>query len=202
MPTQRLTCSSAESSWSTRTHARPPVRIPSFRLSAAAYFDRQGSPSYRSRMIEYLLSPRRKAHAQVFGPTGPVTRISIECEVLKANILGDPTTRVVDIYVPAGHDRHDLPLLVDLVGITSSGLSHTNWVAGATGSPNRRAAHAASRGGFSGLLHPHRRQPVCQLGRHGSVGRLSYCRDAAIYRTAPWMRRRWTPWYLRQAMAP
>jgi hypothetical protein len=43
-------------------------------------------------------------------------------------MLGDPSTRVVDVYVPAGHDGQGLPLLVDLVGFTSSGLSETNWV--------------------------------------------------------------------------
>jgi Putative esterase len=30
-------------------------------------------------------------------------------------------------YVPAGHDGQGLPLLVNLVGFTSSGLSQTNW---------------------------------------------------------------------------
>jgi S-formylglutathione hydrolase FrmB len=48
--------------------------------------------------------------------------------VLKANLLGDQTARTVDVYLPAGESGHGLPLLVDLVGITSSGLSHTNWV--------------------------------------------------------------------------
>ena len=43
-------------------------------------------------------------------------------------MLGDPLVRVVDVYVPAGHDGRGLPLLVDLVGFTASGLSHTNWV--------------------------------------------------------------------------
>jgi hypothetical protein len=32
------------------------------------------------------------------------------------------------VYVPAGHDGQELPLLVYLVGFTGSGLSHTNWV--------------------------------------------------------------------------
>ena len=62
-----------------------------------------------------------------FGVTGSVHRITVESEFLKTNMLGDPTVRVVDVYVPAGHDRQDLPLLVDLVGFTGSGLSHTNW---------------------------------------------------------------------------
>jgi S-formylglutathione hydrolase FrmB len=47
------------------------------------------------------------------GPAGAVSRITIE--------------RAVNLYVPAGHDGRGLPLLVDLVGFTSSGLSHTNW---------------------------------------------------------------------------
>jgi S-formylglutathione hydrolase FrmB len=62
------------------------------------------------------------------GPAGSVTRVTIASEVLKTNMLGDPTARLVDVYIPAGHDGAGLPLLVDLVGFTSSGLSHTNWV--------------------------------------------------------------------------
>ena len=62
-----------------------------------------------------------------FGPAGSVTRVTIESEFLKTNMLGDPTVRVVDVYIPAGHDGRGLPLLVDLVGFTGSGLSHTNW---------------------------------------------------------------------------
>ena len=42
-------------------------------------------------------------------------------------MLGDPSERVIDVYLPAGHDGQGLPLLVYLVGFTSSGLSHTNW---------------------------------------------------------------------------
>ena len=62
-----------------------------------------------------------------FGPIGSVSRIGVESEVLKRNMLGDPSLRVVDVYLPAGHDGQGLPLLVDLVGFTGSGLSHTNW---------------------------------------------------------------------------
>src|SRR5579864_9060670 len=63
-----------------------------------------------------------------FGPTGHVTRLTIESQVLQNNMLGDPSTRAVDVYVPPGHDGQGLPLLVDLVGFTGSGLAHTNWV--------------------------------------------------------------------------
>jgi S-formylglutathione hydrolase FrmB len=62
-----------------------------------------------------------------FGSMGSVGRLTVESEVLKANMLGDPSVRVVDVYVPAGYEGQGLPLLVDLVGFTGSGLSHTNW---------------------------------------------------------------------------
>jgi hypothetical protein len=61
------------------------------------------------------------------GPIGSVSRVTIESQALKSNMLGDPSMRVVDVYVPAGHDGQGLPLAVDLVGFTSSGLSQTNW---------------------------------------------------------------------------
>ena len=62
------------------------------------------------------------------GPAGTVSRHVIESDALRTNMLGDPTSRVVDVYVPAGHDGRGLPLLIDLVGFTGSGLAHTNWV--------------------------------------------------------------------------
>src|SRR5258708_25563011 len=63
-----------------------------------------------------------------FGSPGSVSRVTIESHALKNNMLGDPSVRAVDVYVPAGQDGRGLPLLVDLVGFTGSGLSHTNWV--------------------------------------------------------------------------
>ena len=60
-------------------------------------------------------------------PSGTVHRIWIKSEVLASNMLGDPTTRAVDVYVPHGHDGRGLPLLVDLVGFTAGGPAHTNW---------------------------------------------------------------------------
>ena len=63
------------------------------------------------------------------GATGSVSRIVVESLALKSNMLGDPSARAVDVYVPSGCDGQGLPLLVDLVGFTSSGLSHTNWTA-------------------------------------------------------------------------
>ncbi len=62
------------------------------------------------------------------GPGGVIHRLTVDSAALRNNMLGDPSNRVVDVYVPAGHDGRDLPLLVDLVGFTGSGLSHTNWI--------------------------------------------------------------------------
>src|SRR5215469_1266132 len=63
-----------------------------------------------------------------FGSRGSISRVTIESQALTSNMLDDSPVRVVDVYLPAGHDGQGLPLLVDLVGFTSSGLSHTNWV--------------------------------------------------------------------------
>src|SRR5260370_37717988 len=62
-----------------------------------------------------------------FGSIGSLSRLTIESQALESNMLGGPWARVVDVYVAAGHDGQGLPLLVDLVGFTGSGLSHTNW---------------------------------------------------------------------------
>jgi hypothetical protein len=48
-------------------------------------------------------------------PRGTLHRLTVESNVLKGNLLGDPTEREVHVYVSAGHDGHGLPLLVDLV---------------------------------------------------------------------------------------
>jgi hypothetical protein len=60
-------------------------------------------------------------------PEGTVHTLWIESDVLKNNLLGDPSRRRVDVYVPAGHDGRGLPLLVDLVGFTGGGPAHTAW---------------------------------------------------------------------------
>lgn len=62
------------------------------------------------------------------GPQGTIQRVHVDSNALRSNLLGDPTLRAVDVYVPAGHSGAGLPLLVDLVGFTASGLSATNWV--------------------------------------------------------------------------
>jgi len=60
-------------------------------------------------------------------PAGTVHRLWIDSDVLKSNMLGDPTRRIIDVYVPHGYDGRGLPLLVDVVGFTAGGPAHTNW---------------------------------------------------------------------------
>jgi len=66
---------------------------------------------------------RKDRHA----PRGTVHTITVDSEALRGNLLGDPTVREVAVYTPAGRDGTGLPLLVDLVGFTGSGFSHTAW---------------------------------------------------------------------------
>lgn len=60
-------------------------------------------------------------------PAGTLHRLTLESKVLDGNLLRDPTTRIIDVYVPHGMDGRGLPLLVDLVGFTAGGPAHTNW---------------------------------------------------------------------------
>jgi Enterochelin esterase and related enzymes len=60
-------------------------------------------------------------------PQGEVKTLWLESKLLEGNLLGDPTRRRVDVYIPAGHDSKGLPLLVDLVGFLSGGPVHANW---------------------------------------------------------------------------
>lgn len=57
-------------------------------------------------------------------PQGAVHSFTIESDVLKDNPLGDPCTRELCVYTPAGYSGGHAPLLVDLPGFNSSGLDH------------------------------------------------------------------------------
>jgi enterochelin esterase-like enzyme len=65
---------------------------------------------------------RRTSH-----PAGTIHRLVVDSKAIAGNRLGDPSSRLVDVYIPAGHSGDGLPLLVDLVGYTSGGPAHTAW---------------------------------------------------------------------------
>ena len=66
----------------------------------------------------------RRDHAT---PRGAIHRLSLDSAALKGNLLGDPSEREIDVYVPHSHDGRGLPLLVDVVGFTGGGPVHVNW---------------------------------------------------------------------------
>jgi hypothetical protein len=109
------------------------------------------------------------------GAPGSVSRIVVQSVALNSTMLGDPSARAVDVYVPAGCDGKGLPLVVDLVGFTSSGLSHTNWTAFRENLPERLDRLIGEQlmppvvVPVSGLLHSARRQPIRQLRVHGRM---------------------------------
>ena len=71
-------------------------------------------------------------------PRGQVHRLTHTSKVLEGNLLGDPVERELHVYTPHGYqDGAHLPLLVDVVGFTGSGLGHTNWKAFTENVPER-----------------------------------------------------------------
>ena len=72
-------------------------------------------------------------------PRGRIETITIESAALAGNLLGDPTTREVAIYLPAGYDakHREYPLFVSLAGFTGSGLKQLAWRAFGESLPQR-----------------------------------------------------------------
>ena len=61
-------------------------------------------------------------------PKGRLELFETEAHPLRTNMLGDPISRTVGVYVPEvcrADERY--PVLIDLAGFTGSGLSHLAW---------------------------------------------------------------------------
>ncbi len=67
---------------------------------------------------------------------GRLEILTVQSDSLKTNLLGDPDTRQVAVYTPA-EVTGDVPLLVDIVGFTGSGLAHVGWKAFSESVPQR-----------------------------------------------------------------
>ena len=75
-----------------------------------------------------------------FGPIkGEIKIITINSKALEGNMLGDPSSRQVAMYLPPNWEESgkEYPLFVDLVGYTGSGFAHTNWKPFAESIPQR-----------------------------------------------------------------
>ena len=70
---------------------------------------------------------------------GRIETIEIDSQAISNNVLGDPNTRQVAVYLPSGYDDsdQDYPLMVDIVGYTGSGLAHVGWKAYGESVPQR-----------------------------------------------------------------
>jgi S-formylglutathione hydrolase FrmB len=72
-------------------------------------------------------------------PVGSLVEIRLDSAALSGNLLGDPSTRSVAVYLPPGYDSsaEDYPLVVDVVGFTGSGFAHVGWKAFGESVPQR-----------------------------------------------------------------
>jgi len=85
----------------------------------------------------------RKRHHDAAGTVVVLEHVS---KVLHDNALGDPHVRKLAVWLPPQYDRGGargpgkrLPLLMDMVGFTGSGLSHVAWKAFSENVPERAA---------------------------------------------------------------
>lgn len=69
---------------------------------------------------------------------GTTTTITIDSRALAGNLLGDPSSRAVAVYVPRECEpAGSYPLFVFLAGFTGSGLRHLSWQAFGESIPQR-----------------------------------------------------------------
>jgi len=72
-------------------------------------------------------------------PRGELVTLTIESTALRDNLLGDPATRTVLVYLPAGYHRDHAryPVFVDLAAFSSSGLRRVAWTGFGESVPQR-----------------------------------------------------------------
>ena len=76
------------------------------------------------------------------GKDGSIILLEHASEVLKGNPLGDPHVRRLAVWLPPQYDAararaRRYPMLMDMVGFSSSGLSHIGWKAFSENVPER-----------------------------------------------------------------
>ena len=72
-------------------------------------------------------------------PRGELVSLTIDSAALRDNLLGDPTTRQVLVYLPAGYrdSRDHYPAFYDLASFSSSGLRRVAWTGFGESVPQR-----------------------------------------------------------------
>jgi hypothetical protein len=72
-------------------------------------------------------------------PAGRLATVTIDSDALRGNLLGDPASRTVWVYLPPGYDETDAdyPLFVSLAAYTGSGPKRLNWQAFGESEPQR-----------------------------------------------------------------
>ncbi|MFY0536758.1 alpha/beta hydrolase-fold protein [Nannocystis pusilla] len=72
-------------------------------------------------------------------PRGTTVTVEIDSPALAANVVGDPSSRAVAVYLPEGYDRGNerYPIFVDLAGYSSSGLKRLGWTGFGESMPQR-----------------------------------------------------------------
>jgi S-formylglutathione hydrolase FrmB len=131
------------------------------------------------------------------GLTGRIVRLEYDSKVLADNPLGDPTLRQFDVWLPAQYEQgatHNrgkrFPVLFDLAGFTSSGLSRTNWQPFGENVPERAAR----------LVHEGRLAPCIIVfpDCFTALGGNQYINSSAIGRYADYLTRELIPFIDRE----
>lgn len=72
-------------------------------------------------------------------PRGEIVHLTIDSDALRHNLLGDPSTRTVAVYLPEGYRGSDAryPVFVDLASFSNSGLKRLSWAGFGESVPQR-----------------------------------------------------------------
>ncbi|MGH8150654.1 MAG: alpha/beta hydrolase [Steroidobacteraceae bacterium] len=117
--------------------------------------------------------------------------------VLRGNPLGDPHVRKLAVWLPPQYDRgathgrgRRLPMVMDMVGFTGSGLSHVAWKAFSENVPERAAR----------LIHADRMAPMIVVfpDCFTALGGNQYVNSSAVGRYADYLIREIIPFVDRE----
>jgi enterochelin esterase-like enzyme len=99
----------------------------------------------RRKWMPYTFE-RHMAIKRAKWPAGRTVTLEHTSKALADNALGDPSTRLLDIWLPPQYDQsrgrgrgRRFPVLFDLVGYAGSGRSHTSWRAFGDNVPEQAA---------------------------------------------------------------